>query len=124
MAQDTLTLKDDTPASSVYNLVSLQGSEAIYRDAASSINNQRTLRISHQIATQSDGIDRHLVQLARTDDDADGIPFTCTAHVVFAIPRDGVTEADFLLEWEKLKNIVDVSVAELYDGFMPSSGAA
>lgn len=124
MAQDTLTLKDDTPTASTYNLVSLRDSEAIYRDAASSLTEQRTLRISHQTANAADGADRHLVQLARTDDDASDVPHTATIHVVISAPREGVSEANLLLEWEKLKNLVDVSIAELYDGFMPSSGAA
>lgn len=123
MAQDTLTLADDTPTNSTYNLVSLRDSEAIYRDAASSISNPRTLRISHQTATQPDGSDRHLVQMSRTDDDADGVPYTGTVHVVFALPREGVAEADFLLEWEKLKNLVDASISDLVDGFMPSAGS-
>lgn len=123
MAQDTLTLKDDTPTSSTYNLVSLRDSEAIYRDAASSLTEQRTLRISHSTANSDSGIDRHLVQLNRTDDDADDVPHTGTIHVVVAMPRDGVTTADMLLEWEKLKNCVDVSISELLAGFMPSAGS-
>jgi len=123
MAQDTLTLADDTPTNSTYNLVSLRDSEAIYRDAASTLTEQRTLRISHQLATTVDGTDRHLVQLSRTDDNAGDVPYTGTVHVVIAAPRDGVTEADLVLEWEKLKNLVDASIANLYDGFMPTVGS-
>lgn len=123
MAQDTLTLADDTPTNSTYNLVSLQGSEAIYRDAASVISNPRTLRISHQTSKEADGIDRHLVQLSRTDDDADDVPHTGTVHVVLAHPREGVTSANIALEWEKLKNCVDASITELLGGFMPSAGS-
>lgn len=122
MAQDTLSITDDTPTNSTYNLVSLQGNEAIYRDAASSITEQRTLRISHQTASNDDGVDRHLVQFARTDDDADDVPFTGTVHAVFALPRKGVTSANLTLEWEKLKNLVDASIADLLGGFMPSDG--
>lgn len=122
MAQDTLSITDDTPTNSTYNLVSLRDSEAIYRDAASEISEQRTLRISHQTATQDDGTDRHLVQFSRTDDNADDEPYTGTVHVVFALPRDGVSSANLTLEWEKLKNLVDASIAELLAGFMPSDG--
>jgi len=124
MAQDTLTLKDDTPTSSTYNLVSLRDSEAIYRDAASSLTEQRTLRFSHSAATTADGIDRHLIQLVRTDDNANDVPYTGTIHVVIAMPRDGVSEANIILEWEKLKNGVDVSIAEILNGFMPSAFSA
>lgn len=122
MAQDTLSITDDTPTNSTYNLTKLSESEAIYRDAASLITNPRTLRISHQTATQADGVDRHLVQFGRVDDDADSVPYTGTVHVVFALPREGVTSANLTLEWEKLKNLVDASVAELLGGFMPSDG--
>lgn len=123
MAPETLTLKDDTPTPSTYNLQTLQGNEAIYRDAASTLSNPRYLRVSHQITKENTGIDRHLVQLSRMDDDADGVPFTGTAHVVFAIPRDGVTSADMVLEWEKLKNCVDVAIDDLLAGFMPAAGS-
>lgn len=124
MAQNSLTLKDDTPTSSTYNLISLSGSEAVYRDAASDIGEPRTLRISHSTTKEADGTDRHLVQLSRTDDNGDAIPYTGTIHVVIAFPRDGVSSANMLLEWEKLKNCVDVSISELLGGFMPSAGAA
>lgn len=122
MAQDTLSITDDTPTNSTYNLVSLQGGEAIYRDAASSLTEQRTLRISHQNSTSVDGTDRHLVQFSRTDDDADDNPYMGTVHVVLALPREGVTSANLVLEWEKLKNLVDASIDDLLGGFMPSDG--
>lgn len=123
MATETLTLKDDTPTSYTYVLTSLNGNEAVYRDNSSSLQNPRLMRISHQITSKDDGSDRHLVQLSRSDDNADGDPFLGSVHVVLSLPREGVTSADLVLEWEKLKNCVDVAITELLDGFMPSAGS-
>lgn len=120
MAIDTITLTDDTPTNSTYNLESIKDREAIYRDAGSSLGNERTFRVSHTLAKTPDGTDRHLVQSARTDDDADGVPFTGTVHAVFALPRSGVSSADLVLEYEKLRNWLDANIADVLNGFLPS----
>jgi hypothetical protein len=121
MAVESLVIKDDTPTSSTYNLMSANGSEVIYRDAASSLSNPRILRVSHQNATKADGTDRTLISFSRVDDDADGVPFTGTVHIVFARPREGVSSADLLLEWEKLKNTADANISNLVGGFFPDT---
>jgi hypothetical protein len=121
MATETLVIKDDTPTSSTYNLMAANGSEVIYRDAASTLSNPRVLRVSHQIAKSNDGIDRSLVSLSRVDDDADDVPFTGSVHIVVSQPRDGVTQANLILEWEKLKNIFDANVTDIFGGFFPSN---
>jgi hypothetical protein len=123
MAQNEQYLADDTPTNSVYKLMSLGANEAIYRDEDSTLVNPRLLRVSHQPASNDAGIDRHLVQLSRSDDDEDGVPYTGTVHVVIAQPRSGVAIADLELEWEKLKNLVDANFAELAAGFMPETTA-
>lgn len=118
MALDTVIVNDGT-SDFTYVLMSTNASEAIYRDDSSTLSNPRTLRVSHQIAKEDTGVDRHLIQLSRTDDDADGLPYTGTAHAVLAVPRDGVTQADFIKEWNKLKDVVDDYMTALLGGFYP-----
>lgn len=117
MAASTLTLTDDVPANSTYGLVSLKDTEAIYRDAASSLQSPRTLRMAHTVAKEANGVDRHLIQVVRTDDDTDGMPVSGSVHVVIAIPRTGPTTANMLKEWEKLKNFIESDWASLIGGF-------
>lgn len=117
MAASTLTLADDVPANSTYGLVSLKDTEAIYRDQASTIANPRTLRIAHTVAKEANGVDRHLIQVVRTDDDTDGLPVSGAIHVVMAIPRTGPTAANMQKEWEKLKNFIESDWASLIGGF-------
>jgi hypothetical protein len=120
MATDPTVINDGVGDKS-YNLVSLTESEAIYRDAATSLQEPNTLRISHQNANKASGIDRHLIQLGFTKEDTDDLetPHTGLIHVVIAAPRKAVPEADMLLEWVKLHTYVTANFAALYDGFMP-----
>lgn len=100
--------------------VSANKSETLYREQTSSLAEPRTLQVSHDIATAQDGIDRHLVKLARTDEDADGNPFTGSVHCVIAAPRDGVTKANLLLEFKKLYDVISENWDSVYGGFMPT----
>jgi len=120
MATDPTVINDGT-ADKSYNLMSLTESEAIYRDAATDLVEPNTLRISHQLAKNSSGIDRHLVSFGFTKKDTDDLetPYTGTIHVVVAAPRKAVPEADLLKEWIKLHTYVTANFAALYDGFMP-----
>lgn len=120
MALESITLQDDAATNYTYSLVSLKDTEALYRDSASALQNPRTLRIAHTTAKAGDGTDRHLIQVARVDDDTDGVPFTGSVHVVIALPREGVSQADLELEWEKLKNFVDTGFSSLCGGFFGS----
>lgn len=115
-----LTLTDDTPTNSTYKLISSNKGETIYRDSVSSLDEPRTFRASHQTSTEPNGTDRHLAQLIRVDDDADGLPQSGTVHVVVALPREGVTAANLKLEWEKLKNYIDADWDDFIGGFPPS----
>lgn len=118
MALDSVTVNNGS-ADFNYVQISLNGTEAIYRDDSSSLQNPRTLRVSHENAKAPDGTDRHLVQLVRVDDDADGVPYTGTVHVVLAVPREGVSQADMLLEFNKLKDVVTDFWDEIIAGFFP-----
>ena len=120
MATDPTSINDGTAAKS-YNLVSLTESEALFRDAATTLTEPNTLRISHQFANKATGIDRHLVALGFTKEDTDDLetPYTGTVHVVIAAPRKAVPEADLLKEWIKLETYVTANFAALYDGFIP-----
>lgn len=120
MAIDEIILTDDTPTNSTYLLMSIKDNEAIYRDQGSSLGNERVFRVAHTVAKNNDGSDRHLVQCNRTDDDADGIPFTGSVYVVLNLPRSGVTSADLILEYEKLRNWLDTNIADVLGGFLPS----
>jgi hypothetical protein len=115
----TITATDGTTPVT-YEQISLTSSEGIYRDVSSTLSNPRTIRVSHDSASSNTGTDRHLVQFARTDDDADGLPYTGGPHVVFAAPREGVTKADFLIEWKMLKNLIDAKFDDIYGGFQPT----
>lgn len=114
------TFSDDTPTNSTYKLVSSTKNEMILRDEGSSLDKPRTFRQSHQIAKATDGVDQHLVQLQRTDDDVDGAPHVGSVHTVIRNPREGVTSADLLLEWQKLKNYIDANWDDIVGGFLPS----
>lgn len=120
MATDPTVINDGV-ADKSYNMVSLTEKEAMFRDAATSLTEPNTLRVSHQSASKSSGIDRHLVQLGFTklDDDELETPYTGLIHVVIAAPRKAVPEADMLKEWVKLHTYVTANFAALYDGFMP-----
>jgi hypothetical protein len=121
MSIDSITVSDGTN-SFTYNQVSLKStsksSEAIYRDAASTLALPKTIRVSHELAPSVTGTDRHLVQFNTTELDND-VPYTGSAHVVFAAPRKGVSSADMLVEWKKLKDLVDDHFDLLLGGFFP-----
>lgn len=118
MPTDPVVINDGT-ANKTYNMVSLSGNEAIYRDVASTLTNPETLRISHDVSKTADGTDRHLIQLARVDDDANGVPYTGTVHIVIAMPREGVAAADMLKEFIKLHTYVTAEWSDLIEGFIP-----
>lgn len=116
---DDLTINDGTSDFN-YVCISNTDNEAIYRDDSSSLSNPRTLRVSHDITDKVDGTDRHLVSFARTDDNAESVPYTGTTHVVIAAPREGVTEADLLKEWNKLSSTVTANFSRIVAGFQPA----
>lgn len=116
MSQITLIVDDQTV---VYDMVSLSQKEAIYRDTSSELSQPRTIRVAHTPTSKSDGVDRHLVQFSRTDDNAESIPFTGSVHVVIAMPREGVAKGDMLMEWEKLRLLLDTKFSEILGGFQP-----
>lgn len=120
MATDPTVINDGTD-NKTYNLMSLTESEALFRDAATSLVEPNTLRISHQFAKNGGGVDRHLVALGFTKKDTDDLetPHTGTVHVVIAAPRKAVPEADLLKEWNKLSAYITANFSALYDGFMP-----
>jgi hypothetical protein len=115
----TIQLTDGTNTAD-YVTISTSRNEYIFRDDSSTLQNPRTLRVSHQVANSPDGVDRHLVQMVRNDDDEDGNPIQGSVHVVLAAPRTGVTKANLLLQWEMLRRFVDAQFDELYDGFPPT----
>jgi len=118
----TLTLTNDAAVDSTYQQVPAPVGEVLYRDTASSLSEPRTLRLAYQQAADDDGVDRFLVQMKRVDDDADSMPQSATVHVVFSLPRKGVTNADVVLEWEKLKNLIEASISEITAGIYPTNG--
>jgi hypothetical protein len=120
MATDPTVINDGT-ADKTYKLVSLTEKEALWRDQATSMSEPSTLRISHQPAKDSSGLDRHLIALSMINEDEDDeqTPYQGTVHVVIAAPRKAVTEAELLKEWIKLETYVTTNFAALYDGFMP-----
>jgi hypothetical protein len=102
------TFTDDTPTASTYTQVATTGADQyLYRDASSSLDEPRTARLSHTIAKSANGVNRHLLQMSRTNETDDGVSYTGSVHVVIAMPKAGVAAADMLLEWEKLRNMVD-----------------
>ena len=115
----SLTMADDTPTNSTYKIISNSKNEMILRDTASSLDESRTFRVAHTPSSEPNGTDRHLAQMVRIDDDADDVPQTGSVHVVAAQPREGVTEANLQLEWEKLKNWVDANWDAFIGGFFP-----
>lgn len=120
MATDPHVINDGV-ADKTYSLVSLNGSEAIYREEASELSTPMTLRISHQIAKNKNGVDRHLVQFSTVQEDTDDetTPYTGVAHVVITAPRKAVVEADLLKEWTKLSAFITANFSDVYGGFMP-----
>lgn len=121
MTTEEFIVKDDTPTSSTYKRMTANGSESTYRDEASTFSNPRTIRVSHQKASSSSGADRTLVEFARVDDNTDGVPRKGSVHTVFNQPREGVTQANILLEWEKMKNHIDANIGEYIAGFFPDT---
>lgn len=117
----SLTMSDDTPTNSTYKIISNSKSEMILRDSASTLDEPRTFRVSHQESKDPNGTDRHLAQCVRTDDDADGMPQAGSVHVVAAQPREGVSNANLLLEWEKLRNWIDANWDDFCGGFFPDA---
>jgi len=115
-----LTLTDDTPTNYTYKFISSKSGEILLRDSASSLDEPRTFRVSHQVASEPNGTDRHLAQLVRVDDDAEGVPFSGAVHVVLAMPREAVAAADMEIEWQKLKNYIDDNWSDFINGFLPS----
>ena len=115
----SITLTDDTPTASTYKVISNNNAEIICRDSASSLDEPRTFRESHTASKDPNGSDRHFAQCVRVDDDADGVPQTGTVHVVLVTPREGVSNADMKLEWEKLKNHIDDNWSDFSNGFKP-----
>jgi len=116
----SLTMTDDTPTNSTYKVISQKTGEIIFRDSASTLDEPRTFRVSHQSPSDPNGVDRHLAQMVRSDDNADGMPQVGSVHIVVAQPREGVAQADLLLEWEKLRNWVDANWADFAQGgFLP-----
>lgn len=120
MATDPQVINDGS-ADITYNLQSLTGSEAIYRDAASSLSEPNSLRISHQISSKQHGVDRHLVSFQRITNDDDDLetPYTGTVHVVISAPRDAVTQSELEKEWIKLSTFLTANFDEIFAGFMP-----
>lgn len=116
----SLTLSDDTPTNYTYKLISNNKNEMILRESTSTLDEPRTFRVSHQVDGNVNGVDRHLAQLVRVDDDADDAPHSGSVHVVLAQPREGVTSANMELEWQKLKNFIDANWDDFVGGFMPS----
>lgn len=117
---NAITVNDGVGDTEYLNYSLVEG-EGMYRDDSSSLSEPRTLRISHDMSKTADGVDRHLISFARTDDDGDDVPHTGTVHVVFAAPRDGVLQADLIKEWVKLKTLIDAHTATLLGGFQPQT---
>lgn len=105
----SITFTDDTPTASTYSEISTgKKNEYLYQDDSCTLDEARTCRLSHQIATTPNGVNQHLVQMLRTDESAtEDISATGGVHIVIKNPKQVVTSADLLLEWEKLKNKVD-----------------
>jgi hypothetical protein len=120
MATDPIVINDGSE-DKTYGQISLTGSEAIYRDIATSLVEPSTLRISHQLGTKNTSIDRHLVsfQVIENDDDDAETPYTGSVHVVIAAPRQTVGSAALLKEFNKLSTFVAANWDDLYGGFMP-----
>lgn len=116
---EVITLNDGV-GNSTYVQTSITKKEGLYRDDSSTLQNPRIARVSHESATSATGSDRHLVQLTRTDDDADGVPFTGSVHVVINAPREGVALADLNKEWVKLSTLITAKWSTIVGGFQPT----
>lgn len=113
----SITFTDDTPTNSTYIEVSTgKQNEYFFRDQAATLDQARTCRVSHQMATNSEGTDRHFIGMTRTDETAEEQAYVGTVHTVIGLPRKGVTSANLKLEWEKLKNKIDANWDNLMAG--------
>jgi hypothetical protein len=121
MALDTITLNNGV-IDEDYALQSQTAKSAIFRNVNSTLANPQTCEVAHTITTEVNGTDRHLIRLARTANNDEGIPRTVTAHVVLTLPRDtGGLQTKLELEWVKLKDVVDTFIDEILGGFYPGS---
>lgn len=117
----TVTLQNAAASETyVFKTISVKNKEEIWQEASCSLSEPETLRVSHQVAKDDSGVDRHLIQVTVTADDADGNPFTGSVHSVIALPREGVTEAVLQNRYEALSQYIISNFADICKGFNPS----
>lgn len=113
---DDVVIADSVPTNITYSLISLKDSESLRRSGSLAL--PKTLRIAHTLAKSPSGIDRHLAQLMRSEEDAlTGEVHTGGVHVVITAPRKGVTDAQIQDMVVQLKNFLSsANVTKLLNG--------
>jgi len=87
-----------TNAAVTFDVISLDKSGSIRSVAGLAPGLPHNLEISHQEAgKEGSKVDRHMVKVSKAFQATSTDPVTvCTAHVVFTVPRSGVTAANAL----------------------------
>jgi len=96
---DTLTLDNATGTEATFALQGRDTSGARRIDTASSLATPQTLVIKHsKSGVGQNAVDRHLVQLSRTELDSNGIARTAIVNFTMAVPQSTVFSSTEILD--------------------------
>lgn len=90
----TITLKNAAAANVSMLRLAADLMKSKYVDGASALSTQRTLEITHTVATSPSGVDRHLVKYQKVALDSNSKPQTLTLTKTLTVPRLGILRVD------------------------------
>jgi hypothetical protein len=116
---DTLTLDNATGTESTFALQGRDSSGARRIDTASTLSEPQSLVIKHSRSGQGlNAVDRHLVQVAKTELDSNGIARTAIVNFTMAVPQSTVFTSTEIL------NMAGFLVDLITDGGWSGAGFA
>jgi len=109
MFDATLTLDDASGDDVVYVLNKQDGTGSERMDQASSLAEPAVLRIKHSVTGKGlDAVDRHLVQIARTEA-SDGSSATAIVNFTVTVPRSSLITSQII--FDMTANLLDFLMA-------------
>lgn len=124
---DTINLSPNAPTAAsgsekVYVLTGRDGTSSTRMNQATDLSNPELLVIKHQkVGSETNGgtiVDRHLIQLSRTERDANGKAHAMIVNFTLAIPRNGLFsdgETDGMC-WQLANLLLDANIAKIVRG--------
>lgn len=106
MLANTITLTNATPTDHIYDLVSREGMSSIRRDTTleSSLNSALVIKNTVDLGNVA-ARNRHLIQLSRNYEDAEGVIHPYSVHLVISRAK-AVPDADVELLVSEMKDFL------------------